>query len=158
MALVPDTAAKLLAAKLEVSVESGAGSGAFIPDAAYETAGVKVVKDAETLLKDAEVVLKVQAPAANEVGMLMSGSVLISFLQPATQGDIVNALAKRLAATLRAGRSIMRAMEMAARAASGSLLVSINASTPSRANTNPPRARRARWESPAITIASRNAR
>jgi NAD(P) transhydrogenase subunit alpha len=95
VALVPDTAAKLVAASLDVSVESGAGEGAFIPDAAYERAAVKVVKGAELLLKDADVVLKVQAPTANEVGLLKSGSVLISFLQPATQGDIVNALAKR---------------------------------------------------------------
>ncbi|HEY8862748.1 MAG TPA: Re/Si-specific NAD(P)(+) transhydrogenase subunit alpha [Candidatus Dormibacteraeota bacterium] len=95
VALVPDTAAKLVAAKLEVSVEVGAGSGAFIPDDAYEKAAVKVVKGAEALLKDADAVLKVQAPAVNEVGLLKSGSVLISFLQPATQADIVNALAKR---------------------------------------------------------------
>jgi NAD(P) transhydrogenase subunit alpha len=95
VALVPDTAAKLLAAKLEVSVEAGAGSGAFISDAAYEAAGVTVVKGAETLLQDADAVLKVQAPTESEVGLLKSGAALISFLQPATQGEIVNALAKR---------------------------------------------------------------
>jgi NAD(P) transhydrogenase subunit alpha len=95
VALVPDTAAKLIAASLEVSVESGAGTGAYITDDAYEKSGVKVVKGAEALLKDADAVLKVQAPATNEVDLLKSGSVLISFLQPATQGDIVKALAKR---------------------------------------------------------------
>ena len=95
VALVPDTAAKLIAAALEVSVEAGAGAGAYIPDDAYEKAGVKVVNGAETLLADAGAVLKVQAPSVAEVGLLTSGSVLISFLQPATQADIVKALAKR---------------------------------------------------------------
>jgi NAD(P) transhydrogenase subunit alpha len=95
VALVPDTAAKLIAASLEVSVESGAGAAAYIPDEAYERSGVKVVKDAEALLKDADAVLKVQPPAAGEVDLLKGGSVLISFLQPATQADIVRALAKR---------------------------------------------------------------
>ena len=95
VALVPDTAAKLIAAGLVVSVESGAGAGAYIPDAAYESSGVKVVKAVEALLKDADAVLKVQAPAAPEVELLKSGSVLISFLQPATQVDIVKKLAKR---------------------------------------------------------------
>jgi NAD(P) transhydrogenase subunit alpha len=95
VALVPDTAAKLIAASLEVSVESGAGAGAYFPDDAYEKAGVKVVKTAEALLKDADAVLKVQAPSPNEIGLLKSGAVLISFLQPATQADIVKALAKR---------------------------------------------------------------
>jgi NAD(P) transhydrogenase subunit alpha len=95
VALVPDTATKLVAAGLEVSVESGAGSSAFVPDEAFEAAGVKVVKGAAPLLKDADVVLKVQAPSIDEVGLLQKGAVLISFLQPATQGDIVTALAER---------------------------------------------------------------
>jgi proton-translocating NAD(P)+ transhydrogenase subunit alpha len=95
VALTPDTATKLKAASLDVSVESGAGSGAYIPDEAYEKAGVSVVKGADALLKDADAVLKVQAPEADEVDLLKSGSVLISFLQPATQADIVRALAKR---------------------------------------------------------------
>jgi NAD(P) transhydrogenase subunit alpha len=54
-----------------------------------------VVKDAVSLLGDADAVLKVQAPSTDEVVMLKSGSVLISFLQPATQGELVKALAKR---------------------------------------------------------------
>jgi H+-translocating NAD(P) transhydrogenase subunit alpha len=95
VALVPDTAVKLVAAGLEVSVEEGAGSNAFVPDQAYQAAGVKVVKSAAALLKDADVVLKVQAPSAGEVELLQRGAVLISFLQPATQGEVVTALAKR---------------------------------------------------------------
>ncbi len=94
MALVPDTATKMVAAGLEVSVESGAGSSAFVPDEAYEAVGVKVVTGAADLLRDADVVLKVQAPSLAEVELLQKGAVLISFLQPATQGDIVTALAK----------------------------------------------------------------
>ena len=68
VALTPDTAAKLKAASLEVSVESGAGAAAYIPDEAYEKAGVKVVKSADALLEDADAVLKVQAPEAGEIG------------------------------------------------------------------------------------------
>jgi NAD(P) transhydrogenase subunit alpha len=94
VALVPDTASKLIAAGLEVSVEAGAGSSAFVPDEAYEAAGVKVVKGTAQLLKDADVVLKVQAPSVDEVELLRKGAVSISFLQPATQGDIVTALAR----------------------------------------------------------------
>ena len=95
VALVPDTAAKLKTASLDVSVEARAGAGAYIPDESYEASGVKVVKTAASLLGDADVVLKVQAPSTDEVGLLKSGSVLISFLQPATQADVVKALAKR---------------------------------------------------------------
>jgi len=95
VALVPDTATKLKAASLDVSVEAGAGAGAYISDDAYAAAGVKVVKNAATLLADADAVLKVQAPSTEEVDLLKSGSVLISFLQPASQADVVKALAKR---------------------------------------------------------------
>jgi len=95
VALVPDTATKLIAAKLEVSVQVGAGAGAFIPDESYEKAGARLVTHAADLLVDADVVLKVQAPMPSEVELLPKGAVLISFLQPATQGDIVKALARR---------------------------------------------------------------
>ena len=93
VALVPDTVSRLAAATLEVRVESGAGSAAFIPDEAYELAGAKTVNGPAALLGDADAVLKVQAPSAAEVAMFKKGAVLVSFLQPATQGDIVRALA-----------------------------------------------------------------
>ena len=54
---------------------------------------VKLVTHAADLLKDANAVLKVQAPMPSEVELLAKGSVLISFLQPATQADTVRSLA-----------------------------------------------------------------
>ena len=95
VALVPDTATKLIASRLDVAVEAGAGAGAFIPDDAFDAVGVKVITHAADLLKDADAVLKVQAPMRTEVELLREGAVLISFLQPSTQGDIVRALASR---------------------------------------------------------------
>ena len=95
VAVVPDTVTRLGAASLEVSVESGAGSAAYVPDEAYEKAGARIVKGAAELIGDSDAVLKVQAPSAAEVELLKKGAVLISFLQPATQGDIVRALANR---------------------------------------------------------------
>jgi NAD(P) transhydrogenase subunit alpha len=94
VALVPDTVTRLAAAALEVSVESGAGSSAYFPDDAYQQAGAKVTKGASALLGESDVVLKVQPPSTAEVEMLRKDAVLISFLQPATQGDIIQALAK----------------------------------------------------------------
>jgi NAD(P) transhydrogenase subunit alpha len=93
VALVPDTVSRLAAATLEVKVESGAGSEAFITDQAYEQAGAKIVKGPAALIGDADAVLKVQAPSEAEIALFKNGAVLISFLQPATQGDTVRALA-----------------------------------------------------------------
>ena len=95
VALVPDTVTRLIAAKLDVAVQAGAGAGAFIPDEAYQQAGARVVTHAADLLADAGAVLKVQAPMPSEVELLARDAVLISFLQPATQADIVKALARR---------------------------------------------------------------
>jgi len=95
VALVPDSATRLAAAALEVNVESGAGSAAYITDEAYQQAGAKIVNGAAALMGEADALLKVQAPSAAEVELIKKGAVLISFLQPATQGDIVQALAKR---------------------------------------------------------------
>jgi H+-translocating NAD(P) transhydrogenase subunit alpha len=95
VALVPDTVTRLTAAALEVRVESGAGSSAFITDDAYQQAGARVVKGAAALIGEADAVLKVQAPSTAEVELFKKGAVSISFLQPATQGDIVQALARQ---------------------------------------------------------------
>jgi NAD(P) transhydrogenase subunit alpha len=94
VALVPDTAKMLLGAGLEVYVEASAGAGAFLTDDLYEKAGAKVANRAGTMLHDADAVLKVQAPRESEISMLRRGTVLISFLQPATQGEVVKSLAQ----------------------------------------------------------------
>jgi len=93
VALVPDTATKLIAAGLQVSIQSGAGQAAYLTDSAYEAVGVTVVPEAAELLKDADAVLKVQPPEVAEAPRYRRGAVLISFLQPASQADIVRALA-----------------------------------------------------------------
>ena len=93
VALVPDTATKLIGAGLQVSVQAGAGASAYLKDSAYEAAGVTVEPDEPALFKDAGAVLKVQPPSQSEVRLLPKGSVLVSFLQPATDAGIVRALA-----------------------------------------------------------------
>ena len=61
VALTPETAKKFAALGAKVAVEQGAGSTASIPDSAYEEAGVAVVP-AEAAVKDADIVMGVQAP------------------------------------------------------------------------------------------------
>ena len=95
VAVVPETASKLVQAGLEVWVQAGAGSKATFSDKAYVDAGARIEADAGKLLGGAEVVLEVQPPTETEVELLPEGSVLISFLQPAAQAKIVQALARR---------------------------------------------------------------
>jgi NAD(P) transhydrogenase subunit alpha len=89
VALVPEVASKLATKGLEVLVERGAGAGALIPDELYEQAGAKLVDDAW----GADVIVKVSPPSAEETGRLKSETVLISFLQPLTNGAGIKAIA-----------------------------------------------------------------
>src|SRR5206468_3927584 len=73
----------------------GAGEGAFHSDAAFETAGARIVPDANTLYTQADVVLKVQKPTLAEVERLREGVVLVSFLQALTSPELVQRLAAR---------------------------------------------------------------
>ena len=93
VALVPEAARALVKANIQVAVETGAGESAFFSDAAYIDAGANLTDAATAFGGDA--VLKVQPPTPDEVARLREGGVLISFLQPATNGDAIAALAKR---------------------------------------------------------------
>ncbi len=88
VALVPESVSKLTALGLEVAVERGAGAGASFPDAAYEEAGARLVDKA----LDADVVVKVAPPSADEVAALRDGAVLIGFLAPLTDEDGIERL------------------------------------------------------------------
>ncbi|HEX9268709.1 MAG TPA: Re/Si-specific NAD(P)(+) transhydrogenase subunit alpha [Candidatus Limnocylindria bacterium] len=95
VALVPEAVAKLVKAGSEVMVESGAGAGASHDDDAYRAAGATVATDRAAAL-GADVVLKVQKPTPEEIGLLREGAALIGTLQPLTNPDLVRALvAKR---------------------------------------------------------------
>jgi len=101
VALVPALVAPLIKSGLEVAVEAGAGEGAFFADADYEKAGAKIVAEPAALYREAGIVLKVQRPTQHpvlgkhEVDLMGEGSVLISFLQPAGDPDLVKRLVDR---------------------------------------------------------------
>jgi H+-translocating NAD(P) transhydrogenase subunit alpha len=93
VALVPDVVRKLTGNGLEVLVQRGAGAGALIPDSQYEQAGAKLVDDAAGVY-EADVVVKVAPPGAEETAGLKSSGVLIGFLQPLSNGEGIRAIAE----------------------------------------------------------------
>src|SRR5207247_8840616 len=94
-AVVPETVGGLGKSGLEVLVERGAGEGAFCADELYRAAGATLVPEAGRVLAEADVVVKVQRPAAEEAALLRAGTVLISFLQAARFPELVRQLAER---------------------------------------------------------------
>src|SRR6266571_3560583 len=95
VALIPDVAGKLTQSGFEVVLEAGAGELADFIDEAYRRVGVSIEADRWALLSTADFVLSVQPPRLEDVARLHAGAATISFLQPATQAALVEALAER---------------------------------------------------------------
>ena len=94
VALVPDSVRRLAPEGFEIVVERGAGEAACFPDDLYADAGARLVSRDE-LYEIAEVVVRVQKPAPEEIELLREGSVLIGFLQPLTDAEGIDRLASR---------------------------------------------------------------
>jgi NAD(P) transhydrogenase subunit alpha len=90
VALVPETAGKLVTAGFEVVVEPGAGDAASFPDDTYAAAGATLGSPWE-----ADAVVKVSKPDEAETARLRDGQVLIGFLDPLADREGVERLASR---------------------------------------------------------------
>jgi NAD(P) transhydrogenase subunit alpha len=82
VALMPDSAQKLVALKASVSVESGAGLGAARTDDDYTEAGATVVADRNALLANADVLVVVSRPSEEDFKKMKQGAVVLGFLRP----------------------------------------------------------------------------
>src|SRR2546427_376101 len=95
VATTPDTVRKLIGLGLAVTVETGAGAGAIIPDSEYLAAGATIAPDARAALKDADIVFKVRAPSEDEIAALKPGAVVVALLNPYNDRPLVDALAAK---------------------------------------------------------------
>jgi len=105
VAATPESVSRLIKLGFDVTLESGAGGGAAFPDADYEKVGATVVEGAAALWGGADIVLKVQPPEqhparGHEAEMLREGAVLVSFIWPAKNTELIERLAKRKATVL----------------------------------------------------------
>lgn len=86
VALVPDTATKLIKKGFQINVEKGAGVNAGFTDDQYEAAGTKIFNDVVELYSSADIVLKVQRPVEHpqkgkhEIDLMKEGTLLITFM------------------------------------------------------------------------------
>lgn len=98
VALVPESAGKLVKSGLEVVIEAGAGTEAGFADASYIAAGASVVTSRRDLLSTADLVCVVKPPtyegATSDLSMMRAGTVLIGTLSPLTSPELVRSLAE----------------------------------------------------------------
>jgi NAD(P) transhydrogenase subunit alpha len=111
VAATPETVKKLVAAKHQVIVQSGAGVASSVTDDAYLGAGAELGSAVDAL--GAEMVLKVRAPSPQELAQMKSGAVVVGMLNPFDAENIL-AMANRglTAFALEAAPRITRAQSM----------------------------------------------
>ncbi|HUQ73999.1 MAG TPA: Re/Si-specific NAD(P)(+) transhydrogenase subunit alpha [Burkholderiales bacterium] len=95
VATVPDVVEKLIKLGFRVAVQSGAGDAANFADDTYRAAGAEIVDDATRLWAGADIVFKVRAPSTTEVELMRPGAALVSFIWPAQNPQLMQALAAR---------------------------------------------------------------
>ena len=93
VAISPAVTAALTKKGFNVNIESNAGALANFRNVDYEAAGGKVV-DAKTALA-ADIVLKLRQPTIAETGSLKDGATIYSYLYPAQNPELLDAMAKK---------------------------------------------------------------
>lgn len=91
VALDPSVVDRFIKLNVEISIQKGAGKDAHFPDDAYANKA-RLVDDAQALYTEADVVLKVQPPTVEELDLIKEGAVIISFMQPHRNIEMVKKL------------------------------------------------------------------
>ena len=94
-ALAPAGVKKLAGLGFAITVETGLGAGARIPDDEYRAAGASIAPEARSAVADADVVVRVRKPAEEDLAHLRSGVIHISFLDPFNEKRLVASLASK---------------------------------------------------------------
>ena len=95
VALVPEAVKKLSKIGLSLKIESGAGLKTGYSDQEYVTAGAEIEQDRNLLLAKADIVLRVQKPAIEDIDLMKTGCIQISYLDPYNEPALVDKLAEK---------------------------------------------------------------
>ena len=92
ISMIPDSVKRFTDAGAEVHVEAGIGLALGIQDNAYEEVGAKIA-ERSAILSSSDVVLRMNKPELDEIAQLKKGCIHVSFLNPFTDNEHVDAFA-----------------------------------------------------------------
>ncbi|MGP0030797.1 MAG: NAD(P) transhydrogenase subunit alpha [Acidimicrobiales bacterium] len=95
VALSPDATRKLVAAGWDVVVQEGAGAQAAYSDTAFTEAGATTAPDPAATQRDAELVVRINPPGAEDAVLVPQGAASLSFFPAAQSIDALGVLAGR---------------------------------------------------------------
>jgi NAD(P) transhydrogenase subunit alpha len=95
VAATPKTVKRLQKQGFEVHIQRNAGAKANFSDKDFEDAGAKLVNTAAEIYGQSDIVLKVKEPSLEEVAMMREGLVMLSYLWPAQNQELLQKLADK---------------------------------------------------------------
>ncbi len=95
VAATPKTVVRLIKQGFEVSIQHNAGVKANFSDEEFKAAGATIVDSANEIYSNSNIVLKVLGPTVEEVDLMKEGLVLLSYLWPAQNSDLLQKLADK---------------------------------------------------------------
>lgn len=95
VAAVPGSVKMFVDAGHRVLIQEGAGLGAGITDEDFKTAGASIIGKAEDVWSEAEMIIKVKEPIAQEFPLMQEGQTLYTYLHLAAAHELGHELVKR---------------------------------------------------------------
>ncbi|NGX40801.1 MAG: NAD(P) transhydrogenase subunit alpha part 1 [Candidatus Anoxychlamydiales bacterium] len=93
-AIVPKFVQKFKSLGFDVEVEAGIGEGIDISDEEYIQAGAQIKKRKE-LLKDGDIIIKVNKPSLKDIELFKPKAIYISFLDPFFEKDLIDSFLQK---------------------------------------------------------------
>ncbi len=91
----PETVKKMIRLGADVAIEAGAGAAVGFDDSVYAELGAEIVADKAALLGSADMVLRLRKPESDEIDMMKSGCIHVSYLDPFNERDLIKTLADK---------------------------------------------------------------
>jgi len=95
VAATPKTVLRLKKQGFEVFVEKNAGLKSNFSNEEFIESGAQILNTTKNLYETADIILKVLAPTNDEIDMMKKGQVILSFLWPAQNPDLLEKLSKK---------------------------------------------------------------
>ncbi|ALK09487.1 Re/Si-specific NAD(P)(+) transhydrogenase subunit alpha [Blastochloris viridis] len=94
VAATPDTVKRLIGLGADIVIQQGAGLTSGIRDNEYAEAGAKLASAATDAVADADIVLKVRRPTAEELATYKKGALVIAIMDPYGNDAALKAMAE----------------------------------------------------------------
>lgn len=90
--VTPAGALSLIQAGHQLSIQEGAGVLSGFPDEVYSEVGCKMVGDIKSIYKDAEMIIKVKEPIAEEYPLIQPNQLLFTYFHFASSAELTQAM------------------------------------------------------------------